>query len=89
VTVEQTGDALTFRVTDNGPGIAPTQQAHLFPWFRLNAASHEASEHAGIGLSITKKIVENYGGQLTLESQGAGTTCQFTWPKASSSTTRD
>jgi len=45
-------------------------------------ASRDKVEGSGLGLSLVKKIVENQGGWIWLESaEGAGTTFRFTWPK--------
>jgi signal transduction histidine kinase len=70
-----------FMVTDNGIGI-PTQHCdRVFNIFeRLNSRSDY--EGSGIGLATCKKIVQNAGGEIWLEStEGVGTTFFFTLPK--------
>jgi signal transduction histidine kinase len=77
------GNLVRFWVRDNGPGLTPDQQTHLFTEFtRLNPAE---SEGYGLGLSIVRRIVEKFGGQVGVESEGIpgqGCTFFFTLPKA-------
>jgi PAS domain S-box-containing protein len=70
-----------FWVRDNGRGIAPEDQRHLFtPFTRLDQI--RARGH-GLGLSIVRRIVEKLGGQVGVESQvGQGSTFYFTLPGA-------
>jgi signal transduction histidine kinase len=68
-----------FWVRDNGPGLAPEEQARLFmPFERLNQAQIQGH---GLGLSIVRRIVEKLGGQASVESApGEGCTFSFTLP---------
>lgn len=72
-----------FWVRDNGPGLTPEQQTHLFAEFtRLNQIKTEGH---GLGLSIARRIVEKLGGQVGVESEGIpgrGCTFFFTLPQA-------
>jgi len=70
-----------FWVRDNGPGIAPDDQARLFaPFTRLDQARAEGH---GLGLSIVRRIVEKLNGQVGLESElGRGSLFFFTLPGA-------
>ena len=53
-------------VTDTGIGIAPTLQSEVFkPFFRIN----DYSAGVGLGLSITREIVDMHGGEIVLESE--------------------
>jgi signal transduction histidine kinase len=60
---------VTVRVEDNGLGISEEGTAKVFGAFFQDTAS---SEGIGVGLSITKTIVEGLGGRVRLESQGRG-----------------
>jgi len=79
--VERRGYQTVFFVRDNGIGIDPRYQTKLFNMFeKINPKS----EGGGMGLSITKRIVELYKGKIWLESKGLGQgTCfWFTLPVA-------
>ncbi|OXA83196.1 hypothetical protein B0A56_02105 [Flavobacterium columnare NBRC 100251 = ATCC 23463] len=74
-----TNDSHLFSIKDNGPGIAPENQDKIFTIFQ-SFTKHEKS--TGIGLSIVKKIIENYKGKIWLESQeNIGTTFFIKIPK--------
>lgn len=68
-------------VRDNGPGIEPRDQAHIWGLFHT-LRSRDQRESTGIGLAIVRKIVEAHGGRAWVESEpGRGATFRFTWPK--------
>jgi signal transduction histidine kinase/DNA-binding response OmpR family regulator len=61
---------LRFSVEDSGQGLMPEDKANLFSEYRrFNAAANRSTEGTGIGLSITKCLVEMMGGTITVESQ--------------------
>jgi signal transduction histidine kinase len=67
-------------VRDDGPGIAPEDQAQIWDMFRT-LGPRRTGDANGLGLSIVRRIVESVGGRVWLESQrGAGSTFRFTWP---------
>jgi signal transduction histidine kinase len=71
-----------FSVADTGAGIAQDSLAHIFDPF-WQAATREQRLGAGLGLPITRGIVEAHGGELWVESQvGQGSTFFFTIPMA-------
>lgn len=76
-------DFFSFGVIDNGPGIDARFHAKVFEIFQT-LQSRDKFESTGIGLTIVKKIIEEQGGEIWIESElGAGTAFRFTWPKYS------
>jgi signal transduction histidine kinase len=80
VSSHRVGDEYEISVQDNGIGISEEYQDRVFVLFqRLHRK--EEYDGTGIGLSLTKKIVEYHGGQITLSSDiVGGTTVRFTLP---------
>lgn len=69
-------------VTDEGIGIASDDQAHVFEPFRRTVASRETAAGVGLGLSVSRKIVEAHGGRISLQSElGIGTTFRVHLPR--------
>jgi len=69
------GSRLRIRVTDTGPGIASEGLPELCQPFNRLGAENSNIEGAGIGLSITRRLVEMMGGTLEVESKtGIGST---------------
>jgi signal transduction histidine kinase len=70
-----------FAVADDGIGISEESGGRLFQMFqRLH--TREEYEGSGIGLAISKRIVERHGGSIWFDSiPGKGTTFHFTIPK--------
>lgn len=73
--------AIRFWVQDNGPGISPEARRNLFmPFSRLGNVQEPGH---GLGLSIVRRIVENLGGQVGVESTlGCGARFYFDLPAA-------
>jgi PAS domain S-box-containing protein len=83
VHVRGCGGAVEVSVEDEGIGIAPEHQAHLFEKFNRAGASDSGIEGTGLGLVICKRIVEAHGGWIDVESApGAGSTFTFAIPVA-------
>ena len=76
---ERRADALTFAVTDHGPGIPPEVLERVFDWFETNSlGSHHRG--TGIGLSLVRSFVELHGGAVSIASvvgEGTTVTCRF------------
>lgn len=72
-----------FWIRDNGPGIAPINQARLFEAFYRVHTNHSSGH--GLGLAIVKRIVERLGGEVNVQSSGVpgeGSLFSFTLPAA-------
>ena len=78
------GSAISFKVTDTGPGIDQEQQDKLFkPFVRADTDFAKSNGGWGLGLSICSQITSLMGGQVGIESQiGRGSVYQFTVPVA-------
>jgi signal transduction histidine kinase len=64
------GDRAWIAVADEGPGIAPEDQAHVFDRFwRADKARSRADGGTGLGLAIVRQIVESHGGEIRLQSK--------------------
>jgi two-component system, LuxR family, sensor kinase FixL len=75
-------DAWVFSISDNGPGIAPQHFERIFRFCQTLDAPDQ-NEGSGIGLTITRKIVELYRGKIWVNSElNHGSTFFFTLPKA-------
>ena len=82
ITVQERGEYYEFTVTDDGPGIAPQYHDKIFMMFQTLTVNDYGS-NTGIGLALVKKIVQEHGGSITLESEeGHGATFRFGWPKS-------
>jgi len=81
VSVEPHDNGWTFSVKDNGPGIDPKFHEKVFVIFQtLNR--RDDMESTGVGLAIVKKIIEDEGGKIWIESEpGKGADFKFFWPK--------
>ncbi len=82
ITAIQSDDFVEISLQDNGIGIEDQYQNKIFTIFsRLH--SREKYSGTGIGLSITKKIIDHHGGNIWLDSEPEkGTTFHFTFPIA-------
>ncbi|HTL68592.1 MAG TPA: PAS domain S-box protein [Lacunisphaera sp.] len=67
--VEKAGERIRFSVSDSGPGIAPEDQLRLFEPFAQIGDHHLHAEGTGLGLNVSRGIVEQMGGRLQIESR--------------------
>lgn len=78
ITAERSGPFWIITVRDNGIGIAKEHHRHVFELF--TRLPNPEIPGAGIGLSVCKKIVEERGGAIWVESEpGSGSTFCFSW----------
>ena len=68
-------------VKDNGPGISREEQARIFqPYYRIEA-DRQRFPGLGLGLALSKQLVDKHGGSLGVESTpGKGSTFSFSLP---------
>jgi two-component system cell cycle sensor histidine kinase PleC len=76
------GDRLKVSVVDTGIGIAKEDLARLAkPFEQIESQHSKTQQGTGLGLALTKSLVELHGGSLALESEpGRGTTVSFSLP---------
>ncbi len=68
-------------VADTGPGIAPEDEARIFEEFKQTELGLEQREGTGLGLAVSKRLVELHGGRIWVESgPGRGSRFIFTLP---------
>jgi len=73
-------------VADTGPGIASGDHERIFEEFQQTDAGLERLEGTGLGLALSKRLVELHGGRIWLESElGKGSTFVFTLPARAAS----
>jgi signal transduction histidine kinase len=79
------GDEAGFLVSDEGPGIAPAAQAHIFDRFwRAEESRGRDSGGSGLGLAICREVVEAHGGRIVVESdEGRGACFRVALPSHS------
>lgn len=80
VRVEGQGETVTVAITDQGPGLSAEEQAGLFKRYARTQQS-QGTAGLGLGLYITRALVEAHGGGVWVESEpGKGTTFGFSLP---------
>jgi signal transduction histidine kinase len=82
------GDRAWIAVADEGPGIAPEDQPHVFDRFwRADRGRARADGGTGLGLAIVRQIVESHGGEVRLQSKvGVGSSFVIWLPVTTTST---
>ncbi len=80
------GNELVVTVTDTGIGVAPDDRERIFESFHQGGRSPTESEGTGLGLTLSKRIVELHSGRIWLESElGVGSTFGFALPAVAAS----
>jgi len=74
---------LMVHVTDNGIGIDEEDKEHLFELYFVSSNNKEGLRGLGIGLPLSKMIVESHGGQIWFESKKGMTVSRMWWKKES------
>jgi signal transduction histidine kinase len=83
VRAEPGGEGVEVEVADTGDGIAPTERDRVFePFFRGGAETARTRNGAGLGLAISRAIIEAHGGRIWLAESAHGTRVRFSLPKA-------
>lgn len=81
---------LRILVRDNGPGIAPDFMPYVFDKFRQGGDQQDRPQGTGLGLPISRQIIEHFGGRLWVESiYGEGATFILTLPLDTTDTVSD
>ena len=81
VAVEPDGAEVRFKVSDTGPGVPYSRRAAIFEDFERGETSGAPGGGAGLGLAISRKLVELMGGALTVEDNpGGGSIFAFSIP---------
>ena len=78
-----TDDAALIVISDNGPGIAPDDQAQVFERFHRSGSTARGDAALGLGLPLTRQFIEAHGGTAELRSEpGKGTSVSLVIPRA-------
>lgn len=84
ITLSRAGNQAELSVMDNGPGIQPEHLPHVFErFYRSESSRTRRSGGAGLGLSISKSLVEAHGGKIRVDSRpGEGSVFRILLPLA-------
>jgi signal transduction histidine kinase len=81
VTAARDNGEVRISVTDTGPGLAPDDQERIFEEFQQAEAGLAQQDGTGLGLALSKRLVELHGGRIWVDSELAkGSTFVFTLP---------
>ena len=83
VRAESVAAWIEFEVADTGDGIAPEERERVFTaFYRGGTDSARTSPGAGLGLAVSRAIVEAHGGRIWLADAAVGTRVKFSLPAA-------
>ena len=78
----QTDGVATLSISDSGAGIAHEHLPHVFErFYKVDASRAAESTGSGLGLSITKAIIERHGGTIRVTSEPGRTTFTILLPQ--------
>ena len=82
ISTVENDDSIAVSVSDTGPGIPPEECEQIFDeFYQMSRPGEEKAKGVGLGLAISKKLVEMNNGKISVESNiGSGTTFKFTVP---------
>lgn len=80
VSIVRDNEYVRFFVSDTGIGLAPNELEHIFErFYRVDKSRSRSRGGSGIGLTVTKHLVEAQGGQISAFSEGVGKGSQFSF----------
>ncbi len=83
VSPEAGGSAVQYMVTDNGPGIRPSEKKLIFNKYYRGKEVREHMDGVGLGLNISRQIIDAHNGKIRVSSEfGKGSTFTFWLPTA-------
>jgi len=83
VTAETNGSSVEVEVADTGEGVPAAEHARVFePFFRGGEGAARSGQSSGLGLTISRAIVEAHGGRIWLAESEAGARVRFSLPRA-------
>jgi len=81
LTGSHVGDQVIIRITDNGIGISKEDLPYIFDDFYTSSDKNKEERGSGVGLALTKRIVEAHNGSISVESElGQGSTFELCLP---------
>ncbi|MFK8253066.1 ATP-binding protein [Ancylobacter sp. sgz301288] len=75
VRLRATPDRLRVEICDNGPGVPAADRTAIFERFRQGGAAPDGPQGTGLGLPISRRIVEHFGGRMWVEDNPGGGAC--------------
>ena len=83
LSLKEEGETSVITVRDSGMGVPPEDLPQLFSRFHRgkNTANYAGN---GLGLAIVKAIIDNHGGQVTIENENGGSKAQLRLPASNS-----
>jgi signal transduction histidine kinase len=73
VALRDTGPEAEITIEDDGPGLAPEEIARVFePFYRVEGSRSRDTGGIGLGLAITRSLIERQGGSVTLANRTGG-----------------